>query len=56
VDLGKALQDLLAAQVTQVQKDEPVDTSARETTSREASSIILGAYFSMNRPPVELSR
>ena len=25
--------------------------SARETTSREASSILLGAYFSMKRSP-----
>ncbi len=25
--------------------------SARETTSRDASSILLGAYFSMNRSP-----
>ena len=29
--------------------------SARETTSREASSILLGAYFSMKRAPSEFS-
>ena len=28
--------------------------SARETTSREASSILLGAYFSMKRSPSAL--
>ena len=30
--------------------------SARETTSREASSILFGAYFSMKRSPFALSR
>ena len=30
--------------------------SARETTSREASSILLGAYFSMKRSPSALRR
>ena len=29
--------------------------SARETTSREASSSLLGAYFSMKRSPLALS-
>ena len=29
--------------------------SARETTSREASSSLLGAYFSMNRSPLAFS-
>ena len=28
--------------------------SARETTSRDASSILLGAYFSMKRSPCAL--
>ncbi len=30
--------------------------SARETTSREASSILFGAYFSMKRSPSALYR
>jgi len=30
--------------------------SARETTSRLASSIMFGAYFSMKRSPLALSR
>ncbi len=30
--------------------------SARETTSREASSILFGAYFSMKRSPFAFSR
>ncbi len=32
------------------------DCSARETTSREASSILFGAYLSMNRSPCAFSR
>ena len=61
---GQPLDDLLRAEVAQVEetsRSTPRPSSisvcsARETTSREASSIAFGAYLAMKRSPSRLIR
>ena len=62
---GQARVDLLGAEVREVEQDAAVDAaavldlrrvSARDTTSREASSIAFGAASAMKRSPFELRR